>query len=410
MSQIDHDSAQLQHSEGSQTQSHPLQASAFDENDGPSSNNTQMPPSFQPKAMQLQQDQSVAANRDYGRIEQISERENVVPGEKVIYKFKELGQNLWPGDTTFRYQWKAYNDPESAKKLNYPREVLLNSQSYKVTAKAGIPGNHRIECVLYVKVNGKERVVDTQNYFQKVVSKEEREKVYYDRLIDMIGSIPPTAANQNGNLTVRFKLDPKTGKPVFDKYEEVEPKEGETIPFKYSILLEGRKTTMRTISELDEPDRAHPLVAAGLKKLNQDNKRFKGTFPEKYYEEFGRYLTEVSILLNDGDIGKAVTETWDTLDNRDWIHGSGIYHMYENTARENDDSGHDKLMHFSASCYWQYKSGGTLSEVMQWGKEIINDEIPSWFTDDKGFDPKDMEANRRGERYGEELEKRNSDR
>ncbi|HHG83730.1 MAG TPA: hypothetical protein ENJ82_03190 [Bacteroidetes bacterium] len=109
-----------------------------------------------------------------------------------------------------------------------------------------------------------------------------------------------------------------------------------------------------------------------------------------------------------GDIGKAVTEAYHTLNNEHWIHGSSIYHLYENNARQNDDTGHDKLLHFSGSCYWQYKSAGTLSEVMQWGKEIFYDEIPSWFTDDIGFDPQDMLANGKGEGFGEELEERNS--
>ena len=45
---------------------------------------------------------------------------------------------------------------------------------------------------------------------------------------------------------------------------------------------------------------------------------------------------------------------------------------------------------------------------MQWGKEIFYDEIPSWFTDDIGFDPQDMLANGKGEGFGEELEERNS--
>lgn len=33
---------------------------------------------------------------------------------------------------------------------------------------------------------------------------------------------------------------------------------------------------------------------------------------------------------------------------------------------------------------------------MQYGKEVFFDEIPSWFTDDTGWDNFDMKANRAG--------------
>jgi hypothetical protein len=91
---------------------------------------------------------------------------------------------------------------------------------------------------------------------------------------------------------------------------------------------------MQTIDELMHPEHAHPLVRAGLEKLQQDLTNFKGVFPNNYYEDFGRFMVMTAIALKDGKIGDAMEELWSTIDNKQWKHGSAIYHLYENLVRK----------------------------------------------------------------------------
>jgi hypothetical protein len=50
------------------------------------------------------------------------------------------------------------------------------------------------------------------------------------------------------------------------------------------------------------------------------------------------------------------------------------------------------------------KAGGsTIADIKQYGKEIVFDEVPSWFGDDRGFDSNDMKANNQGQAYGAKL-------
>ena len=48
----------------------------------------------------------------------------------------------------------------------------------------------------------------------------------------------------------------------------------------------------------------------------------------------------------------------------------------------------------------------TVTDLNQYGKEIFFDEIPSWFTDDTGFDWNDMRANNQGQAFGDRLHAR----
>jgi hypothetical protein len=41
------------------------------------------------------------------------------------------------------------------------------------------------------------------------------------------------------------------------------------------------------------------------------------------------------------------------------------------------------------------------ADALQYGKEIFYDEVPSWVSDDRGFDPADMLANNRGQAFGQ---------
>ena len=47
-----------------------------------------------------------------------------------------------------------------------------------------------------------------------------------------------------------------------------------------------------------------------------------------------------------------------------------------------------------------------MTDLNQYGKEIFFDEIPSWFTDDTGFDWNDMRANNQGQAFGDRLHAR----
>lgn len=195
---------------------------------------------------------------------------------------------------------------------------------------------------------------------------------------------------------IYYQLDKKTGKLVFEK-EELSDEED-------TITLNGRPTTMKTIDELSHPENAHPLVCAGLEKIKQDLVHYKGVFPDNYYEIFGTYMVTTALRLNEGKIGDAMEELWSTIDNKQWKHGSAIYHLYENLVRKNDNTGHDKLLHFLGSALWQCRSKGLLTEVMQYGKEI-QDEIQKRLGQAKdGFDTNDIRANRRGEAFAETLE------
>jgi len=120
------------------------------------------------------------------------------------------------------------------------------------------------------------------------------------------------------------------------------------------------------------------------------------TIPEEGYNYLTKYLPVVMGLefvceLINGDKGFSNGE------------GAPLFHIYENVVRKNDDTGIDKLMHFLYSAKWTLVGNAAISRWLGYAKEFFNDEMMSWFGDDIGWDDLDVEANKRGIRFGENL-------
>jgi hypothetical protein len=54
--------------------------------------------------------------------------------------------------------------------------------------------------------------------------------------------------------------------------------------------------------------------------------------------------------------------------------GSAIFHLYENVVRQDDNTGYDKLLHFTFSASYTYKTGHLTSKILGYTKEIVKDE------------------------------------
>ena len=223
------------------------------------------------------------------------------------------------------------------------------------------------------------------------------------------GNKPISAIDLDGleEYSFHYKLNDNNGKPEFRKFTAKHvDKDNNKLPLSYRYTLNRKNTSLNTIEQLQGKREVNSLMQAGLEKIRTDNQKYGNQFPEEYYQEFGKFMFETSIEINDGNIDAAATEVWNALNNETWTYGSSVFHLYENFARQNDNTGHDKLLHFTASAYYQYNYGAVYTNSVQFGKEFFKDEVPSWFGDDKGWDPKDVEANEAGQKFGKELQKK----
>ncbi|MFI3239728.1 MAG: hypothetical protein R3Y22_03980 [Bacteroidales bacterium] len=84
--------------------------------------------------------------------------------------------------------------------------------------------------------------------------------------------------------------------------------------------------------------------------------------------------------------------------------GAPLFHVYENVARKNDDTGLDKLLHFIYSAMHAYYDGRRTAFLKGFAKELIKDEFKSYvFSDEIGWDDMDMKANAEGIDFGHDL-------
>jgi RHS repeat-associated protein len=160
-------------------------------------------------------------------------------------------------------------------------------------------------------------------------------------------------------------------------------------------------TNQATINQINDPSRATPLMAFAIRMLQRDTARYQGAFPANYYVTFSRAVISESIRLSGADAG--IEAVGQAFGSEDLSQGRAALHLYEALARRDDQTGFDKVQHFTASAVSAYENTSIGTDIRQYGKEIIYDEIPSWFSDDEGYSAHDMLANNRGQAFGEEL-------
>ena len=170
------------------------------------------------------------------------------------------------------------------------------------------------------------------------------------------------------------------------------------------IYREGKlsPTSEKTISQINDPSKSDsPLAKFALEKLQTDARKFDGKFPNDYYVEFSKAITEKAISLEGAD--KGVNNTYEMLGVENLPQARAVLQVYESIVPNNQDTHIDKVQHFIASEAKQYNLGKTITDIQQYGKEIFFDAIPSLFSNDRGFDSQDMKANNLGQKYGDQL-------
>lgn len=208
--------------------------------------------------------------------------------------------------------------------------------------------------------------------------------------------------------TMNYIVVPEKGiiKKDFSKKPQME---------KYKI--NGRNSSEITIKKLLKQEKFdNTAVEAGIKKIIDDyNGKYNSNFPDDYYVIFGKFLFKINysqyVKVKDTPkylaIAYALSESCKLVDGDEgFLNGLGapLFHIYENVVRRNNDTGLDKLLHFLYSAYYSYVNGPTKSTILGIMKEFFKDEVNSWFNDkEKGWDDKDMEANKRGVDFGMEL-------
>jgi RHS repeat-associated protein len=166
--------------------------------------------------------------------------------------------------------------------------------------------------------------------------------------------------------------------------------------------INNRNASLGTVQELQGTKTPAPIVKAGMDKIKADYAANSGQFSENYNVAFGRFLFEQGFKgVKQSDFVKGASSTWNLLDNANFSkNGATLYHLYENFVRQNDNTGYDKLMHFSASAFYTMKYGPNTSGFLGWSKETFKDWLPGVFGVGEGWDNNDMRANQDGINYG----------
>ncbi|MEG4274721.1 MULTISPECIES: SpvB/TcaC N-terminal domain-containing protein [unclassified Microcoleus] len=220
-----------------------------------------------------------------------------------------------------------------------------------------------------------------------------------------------------GNMVANpqiFTISSATGRAERLTYEDARSKLGlsgaefeRAIGRGDALILRNNRlsiTNQRTIDQINNPSLATPLMKFAIETLQRDTANFHGVFPTDYSVTFSRAIISESIRLNGADSGiEAVGEAFGS---ENLSQGRAALHLYEGLARRGEHTGFDKVQHFVASAVSEYENTSIGTDIRQYGKEIFYDEIPSWFTDDTGYDPNDMLANNRGQAFGAELYRR----
>ncbi|WP_126243474.1 RHS repeat-associated core domain-containing protein [Chitinophaga rhizosphaerae] len=189
----------------------------------------------------------------------------------------------------------------------------------------------------------------------------------------------------------------------------------EVVNQSQSYYINGRKTSQSTVNQFLDRGSNDPLTSLALNKIESDFKNFGGRFPDTYYADFGSFLFSTATAQakpslveypNTSKMSAGMSTVMNFVDNEKGFGGgkfSSVYHAYENVVRRNDNTGYDKLLHFTFSADKAFSLGARMSGFLGVMKEVFKDEIPSWFTDDIGWDDQDMRANRLGIDLGSQL-------
>lgn len=163
-----------------------------------------------------------------------------------------------------------------------------------------------------------------------------------------------------------------------------------------AYTINGSNASERTVNELSGREVAAPLVQAGIDKIKGDYAINKGQFSENYNITFGKFLFQTAFKeVQEKDYVTAALNVWETVDTETWKNGSSLFFLYDNFVRQNDNTGHDKLLHFTASAYYTMAYGKNTSYGLGLSKEIFKDWLMG-----EGFDDNDMRANSDGISYG----------
>lgn len=181
-----------------------------------------------------------------------------------------------------------------------------------------------------------------------------------------------------------------------------EKKEEKLAGTKPLILRDGMLSVAseETIEKLKNPLKADALSRFSMQKLRNDARASNGVFPRGYYVEFSKAVFEKSIQLYGRD-GVGIAD--DLLGSRG-LGEKAVFHLYESLVPAGENDRADKVQHFSHSAYLMYTFGWELTDAAQYFKEIINDALWGFVTQNGDhFDPLDMWANNQGQEYGRSL-------
>jgi RHS repeat-associated protein len=190
---------------------------------------------------------------------------------------------------------------------------------------------------------------------------------------------------------------------------------GKKLPVSIHYSLNGRSTSFKTINQFNDRAGNDALTNAALNKVFADYKTNGGKYPENYYQQYGQFLftTAISQAKSGGSndlvsMSKGISKVINFLDNEKGFGGgqfASVFHAYENLVGTTENTGYDKLRHFSSSAEKTFSFGSKIGTGLGYLKEGINDEAYSWLpgTNDKGWDPLDIKANKEGVDYGSQL-------
>lgn len=217
--------------------------------------------------------------------------------------------------------------------------------------------------------------------------------------------------NSSGELIAQLQTATDIIEEVTVKGKDGKSRVEIRVNSKQEYTINGRRSNLATVERLNSRGNNTAIVRAGLGKIEEDFKKFKGVFPEGYYEDFGKFLinTEIEILkptaIHEASaISQGFDDIKNLLDNENNFNngeGSPLFHAFESIVRRNDNMGYDKLMHFSFSAQHAYSKGAEVSWFLGRVKEFIKDEVVSWFNDDAGWEDRDIEANDKGIKFGQ---------
>ncbi len=213
-----------------------------------------------------------------------------------------------------------------------------------------------------------------------------------------------------------YKLNASTGTAELKKITMTEvDANGNKLPVSINYSLNGRNTTFGTINQFNNRSGNDPLTNAALNKVFGDYNTNGGKFSGNYYQEYGQFLfnTAISQAKSGGSndltsMSEGISKVTNFLDNEKGFGGgkfASVYHAYENLVGTGENTGYDKLRHFSSSAEKTFSFGSKIGAGLGYLKEAISDEAYSWLpgTDDKGWDPLDIKANKEGVDFGSQL-------